>query len=88
MVEKDYFTSRGVFKQRAKVTLNIFMLKLLVKLDKDMSTIEVSSQRGKEVLNTTKDTYEKDLSDKIIQGLNRKEFRGILPLNQPVSSVI
>jgi len=47
------------------------MLKLLVKLDKDMSTIEVSTQRGKETLNTIKDTYQKDLSDKIIQGLDK-----------------
>lgn len=47
------------------------MLKLFVKLDKDMSTIEVSAQRGKETLNKTKDTYQKDLSDKIIQGLDK-----------------
>ena len=47
------------------------MLKLLVKLDKDMSTIEVSGQRGKKILNVSKDTYEKDLSDKIIQGIDK-----------------
>ncbi|MDP3057501.1 MAG: hypothetical protein Q8N37_03210 [bacterium] len=47
------------------------MLKLLVKLDKDMKTLEVSAQRGKEILNTVKDTYQKDLSDKIINGLDK-----------------
>lgn len=47
------------------------MLKLLVKLDKDMKTLEVSSQRGKEILNTVKDCYQKDLSDKIIHGLDK-----------------
>lgn len=47
------------------------MLKLLVKLDQDMSTIEVSAQRGEKVLNTAKDSYRKDLSDKIIQGLDK-----------------
>jgi len=47
------------------------MLKLLVKLDKDMSTVEVSAQRGEKVLNTAKDSYRKDLSDKIIQGLDK-----------------
>ena len=47
------------------------MLKLLVKLDKNMETIEVSACRGKEILNTTKDTYQKDLSDKIILGLDK-----------------
>lgn len=47
------------------------MLKLLVKLDQDMSTIEVSAQRGKEILNIVKDSYQKDLSDKIIQGLDK-----------------
>lgn len=47
------------------------MLKLLVKLDKDMKTIEVSSQRGKEILNTIKNSYEKDLADKIINGLDK-----------------
>ncbi|MFH1048598.1 MAG: hypothetical protein V1732_02955 [Patescibacteria group bacterium] len=39
------------------------MLKLLVKLGKDMSTIEVSAQRGKEILNAIKDSYEKDIRD-------------------------
>jgi hypothetical protein len=47
------------------------MLKLIVKLDKDMSTIEVSTQRGKETLYKSKDSYQKDLSDKIIQGLDK-----------------
>lgn len=45
------------------------MLKLSVKLDKDMKTLEVSAQRGKKILSTTKDSYQKDLSDKIINGL-------------------
>lgn len=47
------------------------MLKLFVKLDKDMKTLEVSAQRGKEILNTVKDSYQKDLSDKIINGLDK-----------------
>ncbi|MBU4141371.1 hypothetical protein KKE99_00665 [Patescibacteria group bacterium] len=47
------------------------MLKLFVKLDKDMKTLEVSAQRGKEILNTVKDSYQKDLSDKIIKGLDK-----------------
>lgn len=47
------------------------MLKLIVKLDKDMSTIEVSAHRGKEILHTFKDSYQKDLSDKMIQGLDK-----------------
>lgn len=47
------------------------MLKLLVKLDKDMKTVEVSAQRGKEILNTTKESYQKDLADKIINGLDK-----------------
>lgn len=47
------------------------MLKLTVKLDKNMETIEVSAQRGKEILSSTKDSYQKDLSDKIIQGLDK-----------------
>ncbi len=47
------------------------MLKLLVKLDKEMKTLEVSAQRGRETLNTIKDIYQKDLSDKIIQGIDK-----------------
>lgn len=47
------------------------MLKFIVKLDKDMKTLEVSAQRGKEILHKTKDSYQKDLSDKIIQGLDK-----------------
>lgn len=47
------------------------MLKLLVKLDKDAPTLEVSAQRGKEILNTVKDSYQKDLADKIILGLDK-----------------
>jgi len=47
------------------------MLKLFVKLDKDMKTLEVLAQRGREILNTTKDSYQKDLADKVIQGLDK-----------------
>jgi len=47
------------------------MLKLFVKLNKDMKTLEVSAQRGKEILNKTRDSYQKDLSDKIIFGLDK-----------------
>lgn len=36
-----------------------------------METIEVSAQRGKEVLNTVKNSYEKDLTDRIINGLDK-----------------
>lgn len=47
------------------------MLKFSVKLNKDMKTIEVFAQKGKEILKTTKCIYDKDLSDKIIQGLDK-----------------
>lgn len=47
------------------------MLKLIVKLDKDTKTLEISAQRGKEILSTVKDTYQKDLADKIINGLDK-----------------
>lgn len=60
------------------------MLKLLVKLDKDMETIEVSAQRGKEILNAVKDAYQKDLSDKIIQGLDKNLSRLKIKKQEPV----
>ncbi|MDP3057504.1 MAG: hypothetical protein Q8N37_03225 [bacterium] len=41
------------------------MLKLFVKLDEDMKTLKVSAQRGRETLNTTKDTYQKDTTEVI-----------------------
>lgn len=51
------------------------MIKFLVKLDKDMESIEVSAYKGKEVLYAEKDKYKKDLSDKIIHGLEKNLSR-------------
>lgn len=54
------------------------MVKFYVKLDKDQSTIEVSAQRGRKILGVSKDIYDKDLADKMIQGIGKSlEFAGI-----------
>ncbi len=49
-----------------------------------MKTIEVSGQRGKDVLSITRDVYQKDLSDKIIQGLDKNLSCVKLKKQEPV----